>query len=240
MADLASNLLSRRRHLLDLSMVPILGLLRDDLPKNSLVVPATLDELLSGDPSPKLAQLLTDAVMPSNPTKLELRDLNLTLPRLKEAMAAYSRLAQRGVIHVIRDENVSDPELLRLLESLGSKIGDTPSVTLKDGTSMTPVGLARKHIGTMVTYSKRTRTAILASGRSLTSRLRGTILVLDLPDEVTALRKKKQALTKRYLVRTPNAETAKIIVGIAMAGAGVFSVNPALAIGGLAVAVLDP
>lgn len=166
MADRASGLLSRRVHLLDLSMVPILDRLDPDQPKGSLLVPAALDKVLR--------------------------------------------------------EEVSDPDLRRLMASLVPTVPDAPVVELQDGSSETPRGLVGRTFGTMLSYSKRSGAAMLSSGRLLTSRIRGKLSLVELPDQLTALKKKKEALSNRLLLKTEGVKTAKWVLsgGLVVAAVG--------------------
>jgi hypothetical protein len=224
-------------------MVPYLMLLRDDLPKGSILVPATLHRLLMGQASPELAELLTIAVLPRDATEREVSELEITTDRLGTVMAAYRHLVESKVVREISDEDVSDRRILELLDSLASRIANTPSVTMQGGTRMTPRKLVRKHIGTMVAHSRKTGTAILASGRSLASRFRGKIPILELPHEVTNLRLRKRELKRRYLVKTENAETVQYAAALAL-GVAAFVVAPPAGLivagGSFVLVILDP
>jgi hypothetical protein len=83
--DPQKDLLSRRQYLVDLSMVPLLDELRDDLPKGSLLVPETLDKLLRLEqPTDELAGVLSAAVMPNDPTSFEREQFTITSKQLRD------------------------------------------------------------------------------------------------------------------------------------------------------------
>jgi hypothetical protein len=241
MANPQKGLLSRRQYLLDLSMVTMLDAFNNDLPKNSLLVPDTLDKLLrSEQPTPKLAEVLTKATMPTDPTELERQELTITVERLSTAMKAYRRLVGLGVIRTIRDEQVSEPELTLLLELLASSVPNDPEVVLRDGTRLTPLKLVRKHVGVVLNYSKRTRTAILSRGRSLASHLIGRIDVLHLLDKSDKVWNDKSAFVDKWLKKVKGGKTAKVAAGWGITIAGVFTANPFVTGAGIGIAILDP
>ena len=79
----------------------------------------------------------------------------------------------------------------------------------------------------------------------LIPRVRARIPVVQLPDQVTAVRKKKQDLKRRYLVRTENAETGKWLVSGGLVVAALVTVHIAaaaapLAVGGAVLFAVDP
>jgi len=76
------------RYLLDLSMVASRAELNGNLPPGSLLVPETLDRLLRAEPSPQLAQLLTEAAMPDNANAVEREELAINQARLRTIMDA--------------------------------------------------------------------------------------------------------------------------------------------------------
>jgi hypothetical protein len=239
--DPQKDLLSRRQYLVDLSMVPLLDRLRDDLPKGSLLVPETLDKLLrlerSGD---ELAVVFTAATMPSDPTSFERKQFTITPEQLGAAMVAYRRLFDRGVIASIPDEEVSDPTLRTLIESLTPTVASEQEVVLSDGTAINAVRLVRTHVGSILNHSKRKGTAILSRGRSLTSRVIGKIDVLHLADKTDNVIKAKQAFSDRWLSKVPGATTTHFAIGVGLTIAGFFSAIPVLGYPGLVLVALDP
>jgi hypothetical protein len=239
--DPQKDLLSRRQYLVDLSMVPLLDRLRDDLPKGSLVVPETLDKLLRLEPpGDELAAVFTAATMPNDPTAFEREQFTITPQQLGNAMVAYHGLIERGVIASIPDEQVSDPTLRRLIESLTATVASEPEVVLRDGTAMNAMRLVRTHVGSILNHSKRKGTAILSRGRSLTSRVIGKIDVLHLADKTDNVIKAKQAFSDKWLSKVPGATTTHFAIGAGLTIAGLFSTNPALGYSGLVLMGLDP
>lgn len=237
--DWDSDLLSRDRYLVDLSMVSSLAELSEFLPRGSLVVPETLDRLLQSEPSDELAELLTRAAMPPDPTSDEREEFAISGDGLAGITATYGLLAGRGVIDVISDEDVPDADFDGVLDSLGADLEDGPRLTLEDGTELTPRSLVRRHVTTILNYSKRTGTGILAQGRALVSRVGRYIPTLELPDAAHQMVARKQAFAGRFF-RTDTARTGKVMVGIVIGGLGVFTAHPALAVGGFLLAVVDP
>jgi hypothetical protein len=239
--DPQKDLLSRRQYLVDLSMVPLLDELRDDLPTGSLLVPEMLDKLLRLEqPTEELAEVLSAAVMPNDPTSFEREQFTITSKQLREAMAAYRKLFEHGAIVSVPDERVTDPALRRLIESLTLTGANEPEVILTEGTTMTPVRLVRTHVGSILNRSKRTGVAILSRGRSLTSRVSGKIDVLHLADKTDNVIKAKQAFSDKWLSKVPGATTTHFAIGAGLTIAGLFSTNPALGYPGLVLMGLDP
>jgi len=235
------DLLSRRQYLVDLSMVPLLDRLKDDLPKGSLLVPETLDKLLRLEqPTDELAAVLTAATMPFDPTAFEREQFTITPQQLGDAMVAYHRLVDRGVIGPIPDEQVSDPTLRRLIESLTATVSSEPQVVLRDGTTMNPMRLIRTHVGSILNHSTRKGIAILSRGRPLTTPVNGKIDVLHLADKTDNIIKAKQAFSDKWLSKVPGATTTHFAIGAGLTIAGLFSTNPALGYSGLVLMGLDP
>ena len=234
------DLLSRRHYLLDLSMVPVLVGVRRNLPRGSLLVPTTLDGLLRAEPSDELAQLLTTAAMPPDPTGIEIEAHTITQAQLQAIRDAYRALAERGVITIIDDEEVSNPAFRKLLDLLSRDIADGPTVQPPNGTAVTPRGLVRTHLATVLNYSSRKGTAILSQGRSLVGRLRGWIPIFELPDKLDQVVAKKQAFQNR-IFRTPRRRTGKYVFYIALAITGVALPDVAsIDVAGIVLAVVEP
>lgn len=236
---LSDDLLSGSRVLLDLSMVSSLDELNENLPRESLLVGATLDQVLRMAPSQELAGLLEQAAMPRDPAPQEREALAISVTQLTLSLRAYRSLAERGVVSVIADEVAQDPEIARLVDSVGQELSPELRITLPDATSVSPRSLVRTHLTTVLTYSRRTRMAILAQGRSLVSRVRGEIPTLELPDRVNDMVERKSAFTTRFF-KTRSARSGKVLVGIAVAGVGVFLASTPVGVAGLLFACVDP
>lgn len=235
--DLVDHLLSRSTFLLDLSLVSSIDELSEAAAGGSFLVPATLDALLRRKPSTELADLLTEAAMPDDPTVSERDELVISLERLKLISEAYRLLADRGVVVVIPDDEVPDPELRALLESLGDEAGDSPQASLGSGSPMSPRRLIHTHLTTILNHSLHSGTAILARGRSLVLRVRGHLPTVELPDRVVRAVEAKAAFTSRFF-KTRRARANKVIVAILIAGAGVFSTP--IGVAGVLLALVDP
>ncbi len=207
------HVFSRQSYLLDLSMVPSLNTINQDQPPGTFIVPKTLDQLLRTTPSPELAALLTSAAMPDDPGPREREDSTINVNRLTEILETYRNLVERGVITVIPDESLADVKFEGMLDSVGDGVAEAPAFKLLDGSSMTPRNLVRRHLTTILNHSVRTGTAILAHGRSLVSRIRTKLTVLEA--RVDKLLEPKEAF-KRRIFKDHRART--VIVGVAIAG----------------------
>ena len=98
----------------------------------------------------------------------------------------------------------------------------------------------RRAVTTIVSYSKRTGTAILMRGRQLAEFLRDRIVSLELPSRLDEIVTKKAAFAGR-VIAFKGGKAVKFFVALALGIGGLFPdapswVNPA----GVALAFFDP
>ncbi|SRR6266550_1851694 len=231
------DLLSGRRYLLDLSAVPALPDLRHDLPKGFLVVSRTLDGVLSGTPTPEIARLLRTAIDFADEDADRVAPAEITTDDLGAIMSAYQRLRDAGVITVIVDEMPNEPALSSALKQVVAEDGPWVTALLHDGTKLTSGGLIERHLTTILAYSKRTGTAIIARGRSLISRITRSIAALELPHRADRMVERKQEFTAKLFAK-PGRRAGKFVVGALITAGGL--VNPAIGIAGAVLYFVDP
>jgi hypothetical protein len=231
------DLLTGRRYLLDLSAIPVLPDIRDDLPVGFLIVSESMNRALTSAPTEELLRLLASVTVSDEEVGFELSPVGLTSDTLPSVFAAYQHLKQVGVITVIPDEEADSPALRAAISEI-AKVGRAPIVArLTDGRPVTSHGLVKRHLSTILSYSKRTGTAIISRGRTLVSRVTRAIATLELPQKAGRLVQQKQAFGEKLFAK-PGRRAGKFFVGALIAVGGL--VNPAIGAAGAVLYFVDP
>lgn len=231
------QLLIARRYLLDLSVIPLLPELNEKLPQGFLLVSASLDKVLSEEASSGLYRILADATSWGDSSDAPDTIQSIARDSLPRILESYQRLRERGVIEVVSDEHPDTQALRSALVEIVRGGGTTDSVRLADGTRLSSTGLVARHLGTILAYSKRTGTAILARGRMFVERLTRAIATLELPQRADRLVERKSAFTKRLLAK-PGFKAGKFFIGTTLAFGGLL--NPIVGGAGVLFCFIDP
>jgi hypothetical protein len=224
------DLLRDRRYLLDISALLALPQVNRELPPGTLLVSESLARAVAGDvvgDADQLAALL-DAAIRLNAEADGVREPQLIQPGEVVAIReAFNRLLEAETLVTIPDEQAEDPRLRSAL-TLITEGGDEARATGRT---------IRRHLTTILAHSRRTGTAILASGRGLISRVTRAIAALELPHRADRMVERKQAFTARLISR-PGWRAGKFVVGALIAAGGL--ANPAIGAAGLVLYFVDP
>lgn len=195
-----------------------------------LFVPACIDQLLtvsSDNSDAVLKAMLVWArpdLLPSNEEGI--RQI------IDDIRATYAALRHYQYLQPIADEVDSDvaSALRRLLAASRGRTG--PAAFMK--------GTVQQAVTTILSYSKRTSTAILMRGRQLAEFLRDWIVSLELPSRADQVVKKKATFAARLLAFKGGLAT-KFFVGLALSIGGLFpDAPPIVNVAGVALAFADP
>ena len=195
-----------------------------------LHVPKCVDDLMAED-SDASDDVLKALILWARP---DLRCANGLLVDMivDDIRSKYAALRRFQYVQPVADE--ADPQvtlaLARLLTGPRKKAG--PIARTKD--------TIRRAVTTVLSYSKRTGTAILMRGRQLAELLRDWLVSLELPSRVDQIVGKKVAFTKR-LHAFKGGQATKFFVGLALSIGGLFAgAPPIINMAGVALALVDP
>ncbi|HEX5011120.1 MAG TPA: hypothetical protein VFY71_12040 [Planctomycetota bacterium] len=228
----------RDEYLLDLSLVADLPNIRRRGAKIMLLVPRTLHEVLTAQPTPELARLLSEAVLPADATPEERDRSAIGLDELRRLQAAYHALIVGEVVRIIEDEELTNPDLRASLVDWEREDHTHATVGIPSDNALTPPRLVGRHLGTLLGRAKREGTAILAAGRRLASRVGAALPTLVLPDRLVGLLKKKEEFSERVF-STPRAKAGKVVIGLLIT-LPALAAYPAVAALGTVLTLIDP
>ena len=229
------DLVRDQKYLLDVSAIPDLVHLREDLPVGFLLVSPSIDKLLRQVPPEEGARILEDMIRFDED---EVEGLTVISPTDFAAIAqAYQRFRDRGVIELIEYERLPD-DLSDVIDRLLTVDGPDSEAHLPNGDTVTAKGTFARHLSSILGYSYRTGTAIISKGRGLVKRVTQYLAGLELPRKSDALLEGKAALMERLYAQAGGVRTGKFFICAAIAVTGLFV--PPVGVAGVVLYFVDP
>jgi hypothetical protein len=197
-----------------------------------LQVPQCLDDLFVRD-SEGADKILEALMIWARPEIRAFSESALAIV-VDEIRSRYSAFKQNKFLQTIPDE--SNGEIAAVLAQV------VPAATEQkeqEGIIQRMKKIVRMYLTTVFTRSKRTGRAILMRGRELAELVRDWVISLELPSKVDQLVNKKAAFASR-LFAFKGGHATRFCIGVLLEVVGLLSGAPAINIGGVAFAFVDP
>jgi hypothetical protein len=229
------DLTGDHKYLLDVSAIPDLLRLRDDLPRGFILVSSFVDDLLQHAPPEEGARVLQNMIRYDEDETTGYTEISAdTFAAIAEA---YQRLKARRVIELIGEERPPE-ELSAVIDRLLAVDGPDSAAHLRTGATVTAKKTFASHLSSILGHSRRTGTAIISKGRGFVNRITGYVTGLELPRKADAVVARKAAFMDRLYTKAGGVRAGKFVVGAVIAVTGVFV--PPVGIAGAVLYFVDP